>query len=69
MTEATMSQSTEALPGWLLRSLAATGVERLGIMVIRDDTLPENVFSLAPGSVNRLYHGKSGAIYTGREMG
>ncbi len=26
-------------------------------------------FSLTPGSVNRMLHGRSGHLYTGREMG
>ena len=57
------------VPRWVLGGLIDTIVERMGVVVLRDDALPDNVFSIQPGAVNVIYHGASGHTYTGREMG
>mgnify|MGYP001570953995 CR=1 FL=1 len=44
-------------------------IDRLGYTVATADRSLDGSFSLAPGSINAVLHGRSGAIYTGREMG
>lgn len=53
----------------LLNRRCMAAQDKLGVLICQDNPLPANAFSLAPGSINTLIRGKSGAVYTGREMG
>jgi hypothetical protein len=73
-----MSQSTEGAAAGAGRRLARSllddyadylCIDQLGALVGRSHQMPIVAFSLAPGSVNLVFHGASGATYTGREMG